>query len=48
MSPAREFSRFLVLTAAMMSIHSGAVGQEKYDTVIRNGRVLDGLGNPWV
>lgn len=53
MSPTREFPRFLVLTVAMMCIHSGALAQEnsdtkKYDTVIRNGRVLDGLGNPWV
>jgi N-acyl-D-amino-acid deacylase len=48
MSPAREFLRFLVLIVAMVCIHSGASAQEKYDTVIRNGRVLDGLGNPWV
>lgn len=48
MSPTREFQRFLVLAAAMMCIHGSAAAQEKYDTVIRNGRVLDGLGNPWV
>src|ERR1044071_3147087 len=26
----------------------GAAQREEYDVVIRNGRVLDGQGNPWI
>src|ERR1044071_9516782 len=35
----------LVLTALP---HPAAARQAAYDIVIRNGRVLDGMGNPWI
>ena len=43
-------SLFLVAIAAIVIAqdHIPAVGQPEYDIVIRNGRVLDGAGNPWI
>jgi N-acyl-D-amino-acid deacylase len=40
----------LILAAVSGAAVSGATAAPKpmYDVVIRNGRVLDGLGNPWV
>jgi N-acyl-D-amino-acid deacylase len=40
------FNRWLVLAAALLSA-SVAAEQPPYDLLIRNGRVLDGTGNPW-
>jgi N-acyl-D-aspartate/D-glutamate deacylase len=45
--------RFLTLTALVMLAAADARGQQVttdtvYDVVIRNGRVLDGEGNPWI
>jgi N-acyl-D-amino-acid deacylase len=40
------FHRWLVLAAALLSA-SLAAQQPPYDLLIRNGRVLDGTGNPW-
>jgi N-acyl-D-amino-acid deacylase len=40
------FHRWLVLAAAFLSASLGAQ-QPSYDLLIRNGRVLDGSGNPW-
>jgi len=37
---------FLLCTICKLVIVP-AVAQERYDTVIRNGRVFDGSGNPW-
>ena len=43
-------SLFLVPIAAIVIAqdHAPAVRQPEYDIVIRNGRVLDGAGNPWI
>jgi N-acyl-D-amino-acid deacylase len=38
----------LAVAAAIVSFPVGAMTQEHHDLVIRNGRVFDGLGNPWV
>jgi N-acyl-D-amino-acid deacylase len=49
MKPAIRFAALSLLTAC--AGHAGARGVEPvpaYDLVIRNGRVLDGAGNPWV
>ena len=45
--------RFIALTALVMLVAAEAHGQQMapdtvYDVVIRNGRVLDGEGNPWI
>ena len=40
------FHRWLVLAAALLSA-SAAAQPPAYDLLIRNGRVLDGTGNPW-
>jgi N-acyl-D-aspartate/D-glutamate deacylase/amino acid transporter len=38
-----------VTTAAAMQVQAAGSGSEaSYDVVIRNGRVLDGAGNPWI
>ena len=40
--------RFLCLSlAVLVSVLSGAPAEEPYDLVIRNGRIVDGSGNPW-
>ncbi|MDT9600507.1 N-acyl-D-amino-acid deacylase family protein [Sphingosinicella rhizophila] len=39
--------RFFLLAAAVMLI-GAAPASHDYDIVIRNGRVLDGAGNPWI
>jgi N-acyl-D-amino-acid deacylase len=38
----------LALLAAMACLPTHAAEADRYDVIIRNGRVLDGLGNPWV
>ncbi len=40
-----KFSALLMLAASPLAAQSGSPG---YDIVIRNGRVLDGAGNPWI
>jgi len=40
-----KFSALLMLAASPLAAQSGNPG---YDIVIRNGRVLDGAGNPWI
>ena len=37
----------LLLNAAAVSV-AAQTGEPAYDVVIRNGRVLDGAGNPWI
>jgi N-acyl-D-amino-acid deacylase len=38
-----------LLIVALLALSGSALAQEPaYDLVIRNGRVLDGMGNPWV
>ena len=43
-------SRLSIVCALLLSLpaHSAAQGVPAYDVVIRNGRVLDGAGNPWI
>ena len=42
-------ARLAVLAASIALLTSNAVAQAAtYDVVIRNGRVLDGAGNPWI
>ena len=36
-----------VLTSLLTLLFSGLVGAQEYDTIIRNGRIVDGTGNPW-
>ncbi|MEQ8802638.1 MAG: D-aminoacylase, partial [Haliea sp.] len=51
-----QLIRFFAMTTALLSVvvlHSARadtpkVVESQYDLVIRNGRVLDGAGNPWV
>jgi N-acyl-D-amino-acid deacylase len=45
----RKILQMLVLSgAALAAATSAAAAEFAYDIVIRNGRLLDGLGNPWV
>lgn len=44
MSPVRAS----ILTVLALATPLAAPAQERYDLVIRNGRVLDGAGNPWI
>src|SRR5688500_13473137 len=34
--------------AALLSLAAASATAQEYDPVIRNGRVLDGAGNPWI
>ena len=47
----RNISTFLVITLLvfnLLAVPVTAQGDQQYDVVIRNGRVLDGSGNPWI
>lgn len=48
MSARRSWSLGTALLAAALAVSSGLAAQETYDVIIRNGRVLDGMGNPWI
>ena len=37
----------LILLALLAASAERGLAQERYDVIIRNGRVLDGSGNPW-
>ena len=37
----------LILLATLAASAERGMAQERYDVIIRNGRVLDGSGNPW-
>ena len=39
---------FLLLTGVLITPTAAQTGDAVYDIVIRNGRVLDGAGNPWI
>ena len=39
---------FLLLTSVLITPAAAQTGDVVYDIVIRNGRVLDGAGNPWI
>ncbi|MDQ6787726.1 MAG: D-aminoacylase [Acidobacteriota bacterium] len=39
---------FLLLTSVLITPIAAQTDQPVYDVVIRNGRVLDGAGNPWI
>jgi N-acyl-D-aspartate/D-glutamate deacylase len=43
----RSISRWCLITLTLF-IPLGAGSQERYDLILRGGRVLDGSGNPWV
>ena len=43
-----SFILFAVLALGCLSSSAGAQMAAVYDIVIRNGRVLDGAGNPWI
>ena len=38
---------FLLLVFLLISAPTFLAAQDRYDVVIRNGRILDGTGNPW-
>lgn len=38
----------LFAPAALLSMAPGPVAAQEFDVLIRNGRVLDGMGNPWI
>ncbi|MGE0440603.1 MAG: amidohydrolase family protein [Gemmatimonadales bacterium] len=40
--------RFSLLVAAAVVLLPASARPQGYDLVIRNGRVLDGMGNPWI
>ncbi len=40
--------KFVSLAVVLFSLTAAAQNQPVYDVVIRNGRVLDGAGNPWI
>jgi N-acyl-D-aspartate/D-glutamate deacylase len=44
----RRFAVSLALALAALLPRPAAAQQPAYDIVIRNGRVLDGMGNPWI
>jgi N-acyl-D-amino-acid deacylase len=44
----RVLPMLLLTTAVLVSAGAAAAEEFAYDIVIRNGRLLDGLGNPWV
>ena len=44
----RRLPLFLALVLAALLPRPAAARQAAYDIVIRNGRVLDGMGNPWI
>ncbi len=39
---------FLLLISLLVTPMTAQTNEAVYDIVIRNGRVLDGAGNPWV
>ncbi len=39
---------FLFLTSVLITPLSAQTSEAVYDIVIRNSRVLDGAGNPWI
>lgn len=45
-----RLSAFLITVVAALSVAFPAAEQQasQYDLVIRNGRVIDGMGNPWI
>lgn len=47
MSRIKAFFSFLFIFAALAAI-IGAQAQPAFDVLIRNGRVMDGSGNPWI
>lgn len=47
----RAYTRTLICLLALCVLHAPVAAQDAaaaYDIVIRNGRVLDGAGNPWI
>src|SRR5678816_3390070 len=48
LTPPRRVSVLVILIASLTIGVSAAWQAPEYDIVIRNGRVLDGMGNPWI
>ena len=46
-SPTRLIRLLAAILAATFAYAGSADGQEPYDLVIRQGRIVDGTGNPW-
>ena len=44
----RVFALAMAICVATIAATSAMAEESTYDVVIRNGRLLDGLGNPWV
>lgn len=44
----RLLAALLLLAPAAPSLHAQTASEGAWDLVIRNGRVLDGAGNPWI
>src|SRR5688572_7549048 len=45
----RKILQMLAISGAALACAGvSAAAEPEYDVVIRNGRLLDGLGNPWV
>jgi N-acyl-D-amino-acid deacylase len=40
--------RIIALTMSALWVTDAVAQEPEYDVVIRNGRVLDGMGNPWI
>ncbi len=47
-SPVSHFTRCAFLLTLFANVGSAAEPAPEYDLVIRNGRIVDGTGNPWV
>jgi N-acyl-D-amino-acid deacylase len=46
--PSRIFAFSLLLVFALsFNLHSQTAAPPRYDTIIRNGHIVDGTGNPW-
>ena len=45
--PIKNYKRIFPIILIWISFSFGLVAQRSYDLIIRNGRIIDGTGNPW-